>query len=127
MIIIRLVVLMFLIIQNFLLILFKMFLHLSNAVNWLFRTIKLIMYCVYRFHHFSINDFILEFVNLLESDKSNNIIIMRDININILGLNISSTNYLTILAQQGFISLMNRVTRPSSGTCLDHIPPPSFL
>lgn len=54
--------------------------------------------------------------------NSNNIeIFVGDININILNADNDAHNYLATMAQLGFESYINHITRFDSNTCLDHI------
>ncbi|HXB13244.1 MAG TPA: reverse transcriptase family protein [Bacteroidia bacterium] len=46
--------------------------------------------------------------------------LLGDSNINLLDHNISQ-DYVSLLSSKGMISCINNITRPSSGTCLDHI------
>lgn len=80
-----------------------------------------VILCVYRFHRYNVSVFMEEFSNLLESEKSKNLIILGDFNINILELSDTVTNYLALLASHGLISLIDESTRFRSGKCLDHI------
>lgn len=45
-----------------------------------------------------------------------------DINIDLNALNVEVTeDYLNLLSEKGYVSLINKETRPESGTCIDHI------
>lgn len=77
--------------------------------------------CVYRLHTFSVANFINEFSDVLASVKSKNLIIVGDFNINILDGNDSISNYQALLASHGLSCFIYEPTRPSSGSCLDHI------
>lgn len=84
---------------------------------------KFIFICIYRLHAQSINSFLCDISNYLKSLKCKNVVLLGDINIDILPpVNDSmSLEYLHLLSSLGFESLINSVTRPSSGTCLDHV------
>lgn len=76
--------------------------------------------CVYRLHDFSENEYIQELENVLPNIK-NNTIYIGDININTLAQSSNSQLYSSVLSNNGYVSLVNAVTRPVSKSCIDHI------
>lgn len=68
-------------------------------------------------------DYINEIGTYLELNMNNQIeVFIGDINIDILNTSNNDVNdYLSTMAQLGFISYINNVTRPDTNTCLDHI------
>ena len=67
------------------------------------------------------NDFNFHLLNYLDTITETNIhIITGDINIDILGDNPTVDEYKNIMNSYGYISYINRYTRPCSKTCLDH-------
>lgn len=86
---------------------------------------KLILFCFYRFHKpATFNSvFLEELENLLESESSNDLILLGDINIDILESSIFIDNYLFLLSSYGLQSCINKPTRVTdlSTSCLDHI------
>lgn len=77
--------------------------------------------CVYRLHAFSVSSFINEFSRLLEREKSKNLIIVGDFNLNILENNETVSMYRALLASNGLECFIDEPTRLVSGTCLDHM------
>jgi len=77
--------------------------------------------CCYRLQLFSINFFNNELDNLLLNEKADNLVLIGDFNIDILANCESTDNYLSILAKFGLFPFINDVTRPRSGTCIDHV------
>lgn len=67
--------------------------------------------------------FITELENLIKANCKNEVnIIIGDINFDLLDINKQYTlNYINTLQKYGYISYINQITRPDSGTCLDHI------
>lgn len=80
------------------------------------------IFCIYRLHSYTENDFILELSNKL-NNISNSTIMIGDINLNILESTPIALNYLSLLNSNGFIQLVNSPTRIgiNSQTCIDHI------
>jgi hypothetical protein len=79
--------------------------------------------CLYRLQMFSENNFIDELSDVLNELK-NNVILIGDININLLNDYQSYVqNYLSLLSNHGFVSLINSPTRITtmSKTLVDHI------
>lgn len=68
-------------------------------------------------------EFINDLHTYLELNQPMNLeIFIGDTNIDILKLEDDDVNdYLSTMAQQGFVSYVNSITRPDSNTCLDHI------
>lgn len=77
--------------------------------------------CVYRLHDYTPEFFINEFSPILRKLKCKNLIILGDFNIDIISSTHYSDLYLTLMAECGLHSFVNEITRPSSGTCIDHI------
>lgn len=77
--------------------------------------------CVYRLHSVSIHQFLEEFSVLLGNEKSTNVLILGDFNLDILKQSVAADNYQILMANNGFTSYLNESTRRASGTCLDHI------
>ncbi len=68
----------------------------------------------------SFNDSLMTYLDKCKKHKTH--LLVGDININLLNRTEESVeNYKNILAQYQFKSYINKVTRPRSGTCLDHI------
>lgn len=74
--------------------------------------------CIYRFHNKDISTFCNDLEILLRSLNNCNIVILGDINVNILNYS-EAFNYLSMLASNGFLSLLNEPTRDLA--CLDHL------
>lgn len=82
------------------------------------KTLKI--FGIYRSPNHCINKFNSELENLIVKNKGDNIVIMGDINIDIKTLPcINSEEYVNVMNQYGYTSLINRDTRGRS--CLDHI------
>ena len=77
--------------------------------------------CVYRLQSSSPYIFLNEFSALLADEKCRNFIVLGDLNIDILDSSFISDSYEAIMAENGLRSFVNEPTRPSSGTCLDHV------
>lgn len=78
---------------------------------------------LYRSPSTCVNDFIDQFESYLCGVNSNNIschIIVGDINIDILDNSETTFNYISILREHNFSSLINKTTRPPK-SCLDHV------
>lgn len=81
------------------------------------------IFCLYRLQMFTEINFVDELANILNELK-NNVILLGDININILNSTQSYVqNYLNLLSNYGFISVINSPTRITtmSKTQVDHI------
>lgn len=61
--------------------------------------------------------------HLRDCSRHDNHILVGDINLNLLNINADGNveDYMNNLLEFGFSSLINGVTRPDSGSCLDHI------
>jgi len=77
--------------------------------------------CFYRFHFHSVDDFLVEISNILANEKSKNIVLLGDFNIDFLSPCRHTNEYNILLSSYGFVQLIHEPTRPISGTCLDHI------
>lgn len=77
--------------------------------------------CVYRLHAFSSNSFIEELSNFLSHISTKNLVIVGDFNIDMLTDCSISDTYKVLIAENGFTSYVNNITRPSSYSCLDHV------
>jgi hypothetical protein len=88
------------------------------------KNIKLTLIGIYRFHD-NVTEFLNEFSRIMSNEKSQNLIILGDININILDNSNSNEKkeYLKLMASNGMESCINVPTRitPTSKTCIDHI------
>jgi hypothetical protein len=76
---------------------------------------------VYRFHDYKPEEFCQEFSIYLRKINSKNLIVTGDVNINILENSNDKNNYLEMISAHGLQSVINDITRPSSGSCVDHI------
>lgn len=76
--------------------------------------------CIYRFHRCTIDKFLNDMNGYLNKIKCKNLIVLGDININLLNGSISQ-NYLYDMSSFGLTSNINTATRPSSGSCIDHV------
>lgn len=77
---------------------------------------------IYRSHDIVLSDFnqaLLVYLNRTEQTKHH--IIIGDLNIDLLSKTPLTEEYKNIMNASGYISLINKVTRPISKTCLDHI------
>lgn len=82
----------------------------------------IVFVCVYRLHRCCVDAFNKEFMIYLDKIKCKNLIIVGDLNINILEENNAlCQDYLSLMSSFGLMSNVNEVTRPSSGTCIDHV------
>ena len=82
------------------------------------------MLCLYRLHGFSKSLFIEELSKILCINKTCNLILIGDINIDILNVADKDTeNYLFLMASNGLKGIINEPTRvtESTSTCIDHI------
>ena len=88
----------------------------SNSLN-------ICLIALYRSHAFNIDFFNQELGNLLLNLSFKNCVLIGDININILETGKLINDYLNILSENGFISMLNIPTRVTdiSETCIDHI------
>lgn len=97
-------------------------LNLKLEVN----NIPLNILCVYRSPTSDICEFITTIENIFKVENKNNeiSILIGDMNINILGTNSTNNEYLDMLSEYGFKSLINIFTRTPINckhSCLDHI------
>lgn len=77
--------------------------------------------CIYRSPHSCPSVFNINLYKYLErTERADYHILTGDLNINILANNDFIAEYLNIVDSFGFVSYINKSTRPSSGTCLDH-------
>ena len=90
-------------------------LRVNTTINGHF----IVFICVYRLHSCSIKIFCDDIANYLNKIKCKNLIFVGDININLMDININ-VDYLHLMSSFGLISYVNHVTRPVSGSCLDH-------
>lgn len=77
--------------------------------------------CVYRLQSLSIQVFIEEFSTYLRNVRAGNLILLGDFNIDLLDSNSVVDSYHVMLSEHGLVSFVNEPTRPTSGTCLDHV------
>lgn len=87
------------------------------------KNLKLGLIAMYRSHSYTADFYINELGSLLKTLKFDNSVIIGDININILEETRQSNDYLNLLSENGYSSLINTPTRVSdvSETCIDHI------
>ena len=80
---------------------------------------------IYKCHSdYSEEDFIIDFEEFITANKNNkNHIIIGDVNIDLTGFDKRAEEYFYSLMQNGYMSMMNTVTKPNNtgGTCIDHI------
>lgn len=76
---------------------------------------------IYRSPHQCARLFNQSLYNYLETNSCQKHVIVGDININILNNEDLAEEYKNIMNTFGFISFINKCTRPASRTCLDHI------
>lgn len=102
--------------------------NLSTAdclqVNILVNGISISFLCVYRFHFIvQLHKFLDEIKILLSSITDRNLFVLGDFNINLLNMDNSTNEYLTLMASFGLESLINAPTRivGNHSTCIDHI------
>ena len=84
---------------------------------------KVTFICIYSLHSQSITTFLSDITIILNNLKNKNVVLLGDMIIDILppiNENVS-LDYLYLMSSFGFESLVNSVTRPSSGTCIDHV------
>lgn len=79
--------------------------------------------CVYRLQFIGVKVFIDELSDVFNKIKTNNVVIVGDMNLNILSLDNDTKEYLLMLSARGFKSILNCPTRVKgqSKTCIDHI------
>ena len=83
---------------------------------------------IYRTHAINKENFNLGLYKYLQSIKSNEEhYIIGDINMDIRDPDQDGENYLNNLFENKFFPLINSTTRPSSGTCIDHIMGKNFV
>ena len=84
---------------------------------------NLCLIALYRSHSYKIDFFNQELSNLLSNIKFKDCVLIGDMNINILDNSNLSNEYLNILSENGFLSMLNLPTRVTnlSETCIDHI------
>lgn len=86
-----------------------------------FGRIKVCFILVYRFHFVSVNLFLSELNDFLAADKSNNKILLGDLNIDLTKDSLIRDEYLMLCASFGLESQLNDATRPRSNSCIDHV------
>jgi len=95
---------------------FKLRFHIKN--------INITFLAIYRFHG-DIKEFLIEFAEILNSEKGQNLIVLGDLNIDILHNNCSKErdDYLNLMSLNGLESCINVPTRVTATckTCIDHI------
>ncbi len=85
------------------------------------------IYGIYRPPQIDINSFLDEFEQTIlhraRTKKSNYTLIKGDLNIDIINNSLDSNNYLNLINEYGFTSLVNCITRTKEigGSCLDHV------
>ncbi|KAL4131531.1 hypothetical protein QTP88_008826 [Uroleucon formosanum] len=89
-------------------------------------TLSLSVYCIYRSPSGDKNKFLTIINSILSKNECINghVIIIGDINLNIIGSDCDENEYLDIISEKGFRSLINVYTRTPIGqrhSCLDHI------
>jgi len=77
--------------------------------------------CFYKLHSCPSSQFITELETLLRRNQSSNLILLGDFNLDLLANCENTDNYCALLARYRFYSFLNEPTRPTSGSCLDHI------
>lgn len=75
----------------------------------------------YRLHAFPVSKFLEEIEPVLSNISVKNLFIIGDLNIDLLSISHETDSYKLLMASYGLVSVINDVTRPCSGTCIDHI------
>jgi hypothetical protein len=93
------------------------------SIDLYFPNFKVTIVCVYRLQSFNIDVFLDEFDSVLIRIKSNNLLVLGDMNINILNNSEIVDNYNFLMSSHGLTSDVNVPTRISniSSTCIDHV------
>lgn len=82
---------------------------------------KFTFVCLYRIQSINVYEFLADLTRYLGNIKCSNLFVVGDMNIDLIELNSISSNYLFTMSSFGLLSNVNCITRPSSGTCIDHI------
>jgi len=105
-------------------------LEFSRSVYCMISAEVIVLYCksldftiisIYRSHAYSVNTFNNELSQLLQLISSKNVFLVGDINIDIIQPINNADDYIDLLHENGFISLISDVTRQRSNTCVDHM------
>lgn len=77
--------------------------------------------CCYGLHCKSIQEFIVEFSDLLNSERAANLIVLGGLNLDLLTNTPNLDACYLLNSEHGLTSFINEPTRPETGTCIDHI------
>lgn len=84
-------------------------------------SVKVCFVVIYRFNFCTVESFLEDLNTFLRTDKTNNKILLGDINLDLLKESQAKDDYLVICSSAGLESRLNSVTRPCSNSCIDHV------
>lgn len=94
-----------------------------TKINLKINDVSYNIYALYRSPSSSVVMFLNDLEEFLDQDSSQDVnIVIGDLNLNIRNNNDHNINkYLSIMNSKGFLPMYKNITRPDSGSCLDHI------